>query len=126
MLKNAATGRCMEAGSAGTVTAVKMVTCNRNDEYQWWAPTGNVIYAPNSGPVGVDDCLLGATYNVPSVVYTGPCGGASGFTKYMTYGGSHASISPASVGGYISDVPGNIWAVNDTWQGTNSKWDWIS
>ncbi|TJZ99340.1 RICIN domain-containing protein [Actinacidiphila oryziradicis] len=133
MIKNVATGKCLQGTDNGQLYAysVKMVTCNSGSSTQHWGQAGSKIMMVRSGGSASQICLSvpkSPSGDFARTVVTVGCG-TSGYQQTMQFGvTSNYPLAPAGnpncyIGHYST---GDTWAscyVND---GSYTRWTWIA
>ncbi|MDI5964601.1 ricin-type beta-trefoil lectin domain protein [Streptomyces sp. SL13] len=133
LIKNVATGKCLEGTDSGTLNAytVKMVTCNKATGTQHWDASASKVELVRSGGAASQICLSVPTSpsgDIARSVYTAPCG-ASGYEQTMEYGiTSDYPLAPGGgancyIGHYSSSDTSATCYVND---GSYTRWTWVA
>ncbi|MEV5944509.1 hypothetical protein [Streptomyces sp. NPDC051994] len=130
MIKNAATGKCLQGTDNGTpyAHAVKMVPCTRSNQAIWWGLTAGRIMMVRAGGSASQVCLSipkSPRGDFPHDVVTARCGDLNYNQSFTTIRGTSTigSPEPCYVGHYSS---GDTWASCYVSSGNNTKWTWLS
>jgi hypothetical protein len=133
MIKNVATGKCLQGTDSGTANAyaVKVVTCNRNNAAQWWGSASSKIMMVRAGGTASQICLSvpkSPSGDFARTVYSAPCGKA-GYQQTMSYGVTSnyplasAGVPNCYIGHYSA---GDTYAACYVNSGSYTRWSWIA
>ncbi|MFF2364601.1 ricin-type beta-trefoil lectin domain protein [Streptomyces sp. NPDC058122] len=130
MIKNAATGKCLQGTDNGTKEAheVKMVPCKRSNQAIWWGLTAGRIMMVRTGGSASQVCLsipISPKGDFAHDVVTARCGDRDYNQFFNTIRGTSiiGSPEPCLVGHYSSS---DTWAACYVSSGNNTKWTWLS
>ncbi|MEW9534046.1 ricin-type beta-trefoil lectin domain protein [Microbispora sp. NPDC049125] len=131
MIKNVATGKCLQGNDNGTTNAyqVKMATCNPNNAAQWWGGVAHKIMMVRASGTASQRCLSVPTSpsgQFARDVFTAPCG-AAGYNQTLSFGvTSNYPLYSGSTTCYIGH-----YSASDTWpscyvnSGSYTRWTWV-
>ncbi|NDZ79560.1 ricin-type beta-trefoil lectin domain protein [Streptomyces sp. SID10853] len=128
LLKNVATGKCMEGDTASKAIAVKMVTCNKNSAYQKWGISSGKIVLVFSGLA--ENCLgipKSPSGDISRTVVTTSCTNTAYNFQMQTGVKSNYPIASTNPGCYVGHYSsGDTWPSCYVNSGSNTRWDWVS
>ncbi|MEU6284134.1 hypothetical protein [Streptomyces sp. NPDC047028] len=131
MIRNHATGKCLQGTDNGTTYAhaVKMVPCNRSNSSIWWGASAGKIEMVRGGKYNSQICLSipkSPKGDFPHDVDTTVCGNTA-YNQVFSFGVASnypiGSPEPCYVGHYAAS---DSWASCYVNSGSNTRWDWIS